>query len=79
MQKILKDAAVEVGNESRRMADELDGKNLEFLKKYMAVNEVDKEAFKKASLPIYQELGKSVGEDLLRRFKNQLNDSFILK
>jgi TRAP-type transport system periplasmic protein len=69
VQKILQETAIEVANESRKRGEETDKRNLESLKKQMQVNEVDKEEFKKASMPVYKELGKSVGEDLLERVR----------
>lgn len=64
VQKILKEAAYEVGNESREMAEKSDVKNLEFLKQSMKINEVDRDAFKKASVPIQKELAQQIGKDI---------------
>jgi TRAP-type transport system periplasmic protein len=69
VQKVLQEVAIEVANESRKRGEETDRKNLEFLKKHMQVNEVDKEEFRRASTPAYKDLAKSVGEDLLERVR----------
>jgi TRAP-type C4-dicarboxylate transport system substrate-binding protein len=52
--------AVEVGDVARREGERLDKELLDKLAAKMKVNEVGKEAFIKASAPIYEEFGKEV-------------------
>jgi TRAP-type transport system periplasmic protein len=68
-QKILARIAVEVGDFARAEGARLDKEILEKIGPKMKVNEVDKEAFVKASAPIYAEFGKEVpdGKELVDR------------
>ena len=68
VQKILKDTAVEMEPEVYKIAAELDESLLKKLKDSgMQVNEADKDAFIKASKPIYDEFAKEVpgGQELI--------------
>jgi TRAP-type transport system periplasmic protein len=69
VQKILSDTAREMEPVALKMAAELDNELLEKIKKTpgVAVNEADKDAFIKASKPIYDEFAKEVpgGKELI--------------
>lgn len=64
--------AVEVGDVARREGERLDKELLEKLAAKMKVNEVDKEAFIKASTTIYEEFGKEIpgGTDLVKHIQS---------
>ena len=69
VQKILSDTAQEMQPVALKMAADLDATLLEQIKKApgIQINEADKEAFIKASKPIYEEFGKEVpgGKELI--------------
>ena len=69
VQKILSDTAKEMQPVALKMAADLDATLLEQIKKApgIQINEADKEAFIKASKPIYEEFGKEVpgGKELI--------------
>ncbi len=69
VQKILVDTAREVEPVALKMASDLDNKLLDKIKKFqgIAVNEADKEAFIKASKPVYDDFAKEVsgGKELV--------------
>jgi len=71
VQKILSDTAKEMQPVALKMAADLDAKLLAQIKKNpnIKVNEVDKDAFIKASKPIYEEFGKEVkgGKELIEK------------
>jgi len=71
VQKTLSDTAKEMQPVALKMAADLDAKLLAQIKKNpnIKVNEVDKDAFIKASKPIYEEFGKEVkgGKELIEK------------
>ncbi len=69
VQKVLEKTAVEVGDFARSEGARLDKEILEKMQQKMKVNEVDKDAFVKASAPVYEDFGKEVpgGKDLVDR------------
>jgi TRAP-type C4-dicarboxylate transport system substrate-binding protein len=70
VQKILKDTAVEMEPVVYKMAADLDESLFKKLKDTgMQINNADKEAFIKASKPIYDEFGKEVpgGKELIEK------------
>jgi TRAP-type transport system periplasmic protein len=71
VQKILSDTAIEMQPVVYKMAADLDAKLLDQIKKNpnIKVNEADKEAFIKASKPIYDEFSKEVkgGHELIEK------------
>jgi len=72
VRQTLERIAVEVGDVARREGERLDRELLEKLGAKMKVNEVDKEAFIKASGSIYEEFGKEVSgsADLIRHIQS---------
>jgi len=68
-QQVLAKAAVDVGDFARSEGARLDKEILEKIQGKLKVNEVDKEAFVKASAPVYADFGKEVpgGKDLVDR------------
>ena len=69
VQQVLARTAVEVGDFARKEGARLDKELLEKMQKSVKVNEVDKEAFVKASKPVYDEFTKEVkgGKELVDR------------
>lgn len=69
VQQVLAKTAVEVGDFSRSEGARLDKEILDKMQGKLKVNEVDKEAFVKASQPVYQDFGKEVpgGKELVDR------------
>lgn len=68
-QKVLAQTAMEVGDFARSEGARLDKEILEKIQGKLKVNEVDKEAFVKASAPVYEDFGKEVpgGKELVDR------------
>lgn len=68
-QKVLARIAVEIGDYSRSEGARLDKEILDKIGPKMQVNQVDKEAFVKASVPVYADFGKEVpgGKELVDR------------
>ncbi len=68
-QKVLARIAVEIGDYSRTEGARLDKEILDKIGPKMQVNQVDKEAFVKASAPVYADFGKEVpgGKELIDR------------
>jgi TRAP-type transport system periplasmic protein len=69
VQQVLAKIAVEVGDFARKEGARMDTEILEKMRKTLKVNEVDKEAFVKASEPVYEEFAKNVkgGKELVDR------------
>jgi tripartite ATP-independent transporter DctP family solute receptor len=69
VQKVLEKIAVEVGDYSRSEGARLDKEILEKIQGKVKVNDVDKDAFVKASQPVYADFGKEVpgGKELVDR------------
>lgn len=69
VQAVLAKIAVEVGDYARTEGARLDKEILEKIQGKLKVNQVDKEAFVKASGPVYEEFGKEVpgGKELVDR------------
>ena len=69
VQQVLAKTAVEVGDFARSEGARLDKEILEKIQGKLKVNEVDKEAFVKASKPVYDDFGKEVpgGKELVDR------------
>ncbi len=69
IQQVLARIAVEMGDFARKEGGRMDGDLLAKMQKTMKVNEVDKDAFVKASRPVYEEFTKDVsaGKELVDR------------
>jgi TRAP-type C4-dicarboxylate transport system substrate-binding protein len=69
VQQVLTKAAVEVGDFARQGGVRMDKEILEKMQKALKVNEVDKDAFVKASQAVYDEFTKEVkgGKELVDR------------
>lgn len=69
VQQVLAKTAVEVGDFGRKEGARMDTELLEKMQKFLKVNEVDKEAFVRASKPVYEDFTKEVkgGKELLDR------------
>jgi tripartite ATP-independent transporter DctP family solute receptor len=69
VQQVLTKIAVEVGDFARQEGVRMDKEILVKMQKTLKVNEVDKEAFVKASKPIYEEFAKEIkgGKELVDR------------
>ena len=69
VQQVLAKTAVEVGDFARKEGARMDKEILEKMQKTLKVNEVDKEAFVKASKPVYDDFTKEVkgGKELVDR------------
>lgn len=69
VQQVLVKTAVEVGDFARNEGARLDKEILEKMQKTLKVNEVDKDAFVKASKPVYEDFSKEVkgGKELVDR------------
>jgi tripartite ATP-independent transporter DctP family solute receptor len=72
VQQVLEKTAVEVGDFARSEGARLDKEILEKMRGKMQVNEVDKDAFVKASAPVYEDFGKEVqgGKELIDRIQS---------
>ncbi len=72
VRQTLERISVEMGDLARREGERLDKEMLDKLGTKMKVNEVDKEAFIKASASIYEEFGKEVpgATDLVRHIQS---------
>jgi tripartite ATP-independent transporter DctP family solute receptor len=62
VRKVLEEVAVEIQDFSARTGESMDKEIIEKLKTTLVVNEADREAFVKASAPIYEEFGRQVPE-----------------
>ena len=62
VRKVLEEVAVEIQDFSARTGETMDKEIIEKLKTTLVVNEADREAFVKASAPIYEEFGRQVPE-----------------
>ena len=62
VRKILEDVAVEIQDFSSRTGEAMDKDIIQKLNTAMVVNTADREAFIKASAPIYEEFGQKVPE-----------------
>ena len=69
VQQLLAKTALEVGDFARKEGARMDKEILEKMQKTIKVNEVDKEAFVKASKPVYDDFAKEVkgGKELVDR------------
>jgi len=69
VQQLLAKTSVEVGDFARKEGARLDREILEKMQKTLKVNEVDKDAFIKASKPVYDDFAKEVkgGKELIDR------------
>ena len=69
VQQVLAKTAVEVGDFARKEGVRMDKEILEKMRKTLKVNEVDKDAFVKASKPVYDDFAKEVkgGKELVDR------------
>jgi tripartite ATP-independent transporter DctP family solute receptor len=69
VQQVLAKTAVEVGDFARKEGARMDKEILEKMQKTLKVNEVDKDAFVKASKPVYEDFAKEVrgGTELVDR------------
>jgi tripartite ATP-independent transporter DctP family solute receptor len=69
VQQVLTKIAVEVGDFARQEGARMDKEILVKMRKTLKVNEVDKDAFVKASQPIYEEFAKEIkgGKELVNR------------
>lgn len=69
VQQILAKTAVEVGDFGRKEGARMDKELIEKMQKSLKINEVDKDAFVKASKPVYEEFTKEVkgGKELVDR------------
>ena len=69
VQQVLAKTAVEVGDFARMQGARMDKELLEKMQKTLKVNEVDKDAFAKASKPVYEDFTKDVkgGKELVDR------------
>jgi tripartite ATP-independent transporter DctP family solute receptor len=69
VQQVLAKIAVEVGDFARKEGARMDTEILEKMRKTLKVNEVDKDAFVKASKPVYEDFAKEVkgGKELVDR------------
>jgi tripartite ATP-independent transporter DctP family solute receptor len=69
VQQVLSRTAVEIGDFGRQEGARMDKEILEKMRKTLKVNEVDKEAFVRASKPVYEDFAKEIkgGKELLDR------------
>lgn len=66
-QEAIKRAAQEAAEHSREVGAEADSELLSYLEQHMEVNEIDLEAFKEASVPIWKEVGEMAGSEFADR------------